>query len=109
MKQATTFIILIFLSAFSFGQDAAQVSGTIKGDNDKPLASATVSLLKTKDSSLVKIAVTNNNGVFKIVPVLKIGSLFSFCNICCYIKSTTSTFEVKEGQDYNSAPLTLLA
>ena len=60
MKQTATFIILIFFSAFSFAQSPAEVSGKITGDNNKPLPAATVSLLKAKDSSLVKIAVTNN-------------------------------------------------
>ncbi len=38
----------------------------------------------------------------------KAGSYFLSATSVGYAKSTTSTFEVKEGQDYNSAPLTLL-
>ena len=75
MKQTITSIILILSYYFSFAQDAAQVSGKITGDYDKPLAAATVSLLQAKDSSLVKTAITNNTGVFTILSV-KAGSYF---------------------------------
>ena len=75
MKQFITFTILVFSYYFSLAQNAAQVSGKIVGDNNKPLPAATVGLLKAKDSSLVKTAVTNNGGLFKILSV-KAGSYF---------------------------------
>jgi iron complex outermembrane recepter protein len=107
MKQIITFTILIFFSAFSFAQNVTQVSGKIAGDNNKPVAAATVSLLKAKDSSLVKIAVTNSNGDFKITPINP-GNYFLAATSVGFKKTASSTFEVKEGQDYNAAPLTLL-
>ena len=106
MKQIITFIILIFSCHFSFAQNAAQVSGKITGDNNKPLSAATVSLLKAKDSSLVKTAITNNGGVFTISSV-KPGSYFLSATSVGFAKNTSSTFELKEGEDYNSATLTL--
>lgn len=41
------------------------ITGNVKGANDKPLTNATVSLLKAKDSSLVKLAVASENGAYK--------------------------------------------
>lgn len=107
MKQVITFTLLIFLGLSSFAQNTAQVMGKITGDNKKPLASATVSLLKAKDSSLVKIAVSNSNGDFKILSV-KPGSYFLSATSVGFAKNATSKFEITEGQEYTAPPLMLL-
>src|SRR5664279_4391145 len=106
MKQTITSIILIFSCYFSFAQNAAQVSGKITGDNNKPLAAATVSLLKAKDSSLVKTAVTNNGGVFKILSV-KAGSYFISATSVGYSKNSSAIFKIAEGESYTAPSLSL--
>lgn len=40
-----------------------KISATVKNENQNVLPNATVHLLKSKDSSLVKVAITDNNGV----------------------------------------------
>ena len=53
---------LIFLNAKA--QQNAIITGTVKAQDNKPVDAATVSLLKAKDSSIIKIAVTDKSGLF---------------------------------------------
>ena len=46
---------------------AQQVSGVIKDDKGKGLEKSTVSLLRAKDSSVVKLVVTADNGKFSVI------------------------------------------
>ena len=45
-------------------QQNATITGTVKAQDNKPVDAATVSLLKAKDSSIIKIAVTDKSGLF---------------------------------------------
>ena len=70
MKQISALLILIAVIFSSF-QSAAQqksgkVTGTIEDESKKSIEGATVSLLKAKDSSLVKIAAADKAGNFVI-------------------------------------------
>ena len=107
MKYIITIILVTFFAASSFAQNPAQVSGKITGDNDKPLSEATITLLKAKDSSLFKSALTNSNGVFKILSV-KPGSYFITVTSVGYTKKSSATFTIAEGQDYAATPMALL-
>lgn len=64
-----TKIYLLILTAFMITTASAQltgkISGSIKSADKKAIEAATVSLLKAKDSSLVKLAVTDKKGVFE--------------------------------------------
>ena len=107
MKYIITIILVTFFAASSFAQNPAQLSGKITGDNDKPLSEATITLLKAKDSSLFKSALTNSNGVFKILSV-KPGSYFITVTSVGYTKKSSATFTIAEGQDYAATPMALL-
>src|SRR5215831_11605761 len=50
---------------FSLSSNAQQVTGIIKSQDNKVIEAATVSLLATRDSSIVKIALTDKSGVFE--------------------------------------------
>ena len=52
-----------FFSASAQSVNTGSISVTIKNDSQSAIENATVELLKDKDSSLVKAAITNNNGV----------------------------------------------
>ena len=65
MKHLLHLLIAISISSVTIAQTAGKVSGTIKdGGNQKIIDAATVSLLKIKDSSIAKVAVTDKNGNF---------------------------------------------
>ncbi|HKO81824.1 MAG TPA: TonB-dependent receptor, partial [Chitinophagaceae bacterium] len=62
MRKLFTFLLtaLIFSSAVS----AQKISGVVKDQQGKTLDKTTVSLLRSKDSSVVKLSVTDNDGKF---------------------------------------------
>ena len=65
MKQFFSLLAAITIGMSSQAQNGGKVSGSIKdGGNQKVIDAATVSLLKAKDSSLVKAAVTDATGNF---------------------------------------------
>lgn len=63
------FALLTALGLFSFTSQAQNNSGKVNGSissGAKPIEAATVNLLRAKDSSIVKIAVSNKDGNFEI-------------------------------------------
>lgn len=57
---------LITLSTGLIAQNTAgRVSGVVLDNNNKPLSQISVSILKTGDSSLVKVAITNKEGKYE--------------------------------------------
>ncbi|MBC7867361.1 MAG: carboxypeptidase regulatory-like domain-containing protein, partial [Gloeobacteraceae cyanobacterium ES-bin-316] len=65
MKKFFTTLALAGISFCSFAQGAGKISGVIKeGGNQKIIDAATISLLKSSDSSLLKTSVTDKEGVF---------------------------------------------
>lgn len=70
MRKQVAFLAFCFFAAFSvLAQGTARISGTVHDEGGKALAAATVSLLKAKDSALVKLALTDKNGRYDFVSV----------------------------------------
>ena len=65
MRTLTILSLLQALFLFSFAQERnGKIDGVVKDGDGKVLDAVTVSILKQKDSSLVKIALTDKSGVF---------------------------------------------
>ncbi|MFT3678792.1 MAG: outer membrane beta-barrel family protein [Ferruginibacter sp.] len=65
MKHLITLLVATSLCSYGFAQTPGQISGSIKdGGNQKVIDAATISLLKSNDSSLVKSAITDKEGGF---------------------------------------------
>jgi iron complex outermembrane recepter protein len=65
MKKFFSLLAAIAIGMSSFAQTGGKISGSIKdGGNQKVIDAASVSLLKAKDSALVKVAVTDKDGNF---------------------------------------------
>jgi iron complex outermembrane receptor protein len=66
MKKITSILLVcLLIAAGSFAQtNTGKITGTITDNTGKTLQSASVSLLKAKDSALVKLAVTGKDGTF---------------------------------------------
>jgi len=62
MRKLVTIFTSLLLMASSI--KAQQITGTVKDEKGKGLEKATVSLLKAKDSSVVKLVATGDNGVY---------------------------------------------
>src|SRR4029078_653948 len=66
MRKFFTLLISLLLSAVVFSQTKiGKISGIITDESQKPVQSVSVSLLWAKDSSLVKVAVTNKEGKYE--------------------------------------------
>jgi len=65
MRQIITLLAALIVSVSSIAQSKGSVSGKITDQQNKPMPSATVSLLKGKDSSVVKFTVTDKAGIYQ--------------------------------------------
>ena len=65
LKLNLMLLMLILISSFSFSQSTGKITGSIKdGGNQKIIDAASISLLRAKDSSLVKISLADKDGNF---------------------------------------------
>jgi iron complex outermembrane receptor protein len=83
-----SFIFSLLISAAS----AQKVTGIVKDQQGKGLEKSTVSLLRAKDSSVVKLSVTSDDGHFSIPA--DAGSYLVSISHVGYAKYMSKTFEV---------------
>lgn len=92
MRQVFTF--LFFLSAlFTRAQTPGAISGKIMDQQNKPIHGATVSLLKIKDSSVVKFTATDKNGDYEFV-INKAGTYLISASSIGFSKTFSNSFEL---------------
>ncbi|MEP6594851.1 MAG: TonB-dependent receptor [Ginsengibacter sp.] len=91
------YLHLLFLAApcicINARAQTGMVYGNIKSADSKPLEAATVSLLKTKDSSLIKIAVADKSGGYRFENI-KYGSYTVQAEAVGHEKSNSKIFEI---------------
>ena len=94
MRKLLTIITLITLSFSSRAQMAnGKVNGTVVDGSAKIIESATISLLRVKDSSVAKIAVANRNGQFSFENVTE-GSYVVSISAIGHSKGFSEDFEI---------------
>ncbi len=82
MRKSFTLLTGILLSTLVFSQSKiGKISGIITDESQKPLQSASVSLLRAKDSSLVKIAVTDKEGKYEFEKIIEGKFLLSVSSV----------------------------
>lgn len=65
MKKIVTLLVIMGNAFCSFAQSPGKITGSIKdGGNQKVIDAASISLLNAKDSSLIKVSVTDKEGNF---------------------------------------------
>ena len=105
------FILLTIMSAniLSFAQTSGKITGSIKdGGNQKIIDAATISLLKSKDSSLTKSAVTDKEGNFTFENV-KDGSYLISATSLGHSKVYSKSFTISAEQaSYEAGVLQLV-
>lgn len=70
MKKIITVLIVLTLMIKGFAQSAeTSISGSVTDTKNAPVATATISLMKAKDSSLAKISVTDKSGKFSFTGI----------------------------------------
>ena len=94
MKKIFSLLAACAIGMSSFAQTGGKISGSIKdGGNQKIIDAASVSLLKTKDSALVKVAVTDKDGNFSFEN-LKEGSYLVLATSIGHTKTYSSKINI---------------
>jgi len=110
MRKLFTLLTSLLLSAVIFSQTKiGKVSGIITDEAQKPVQSASVSLLRAKDSSLVKIAVTNKEGKYEFENINEGKFLLSVSSVGFQKKYGQSLEITAANSSFNAATISLSA
>jgi predicted phage tail protein len=102
------FTLSFFLFAFLINisaQNKTKITGLVKDETSKPLQSISVSLLKAKDSSLVKVAVTGTDGKYEFENIAN-GNYFVTVTSVGYEKKMSSVFSSTASVEVTALQLT---
>ena len=94
---------LLIISTGAKAQSSAKVRGVVTDQKNAGLASVTVSLLKATDSSLLKVSVSDETGIFEI-PVLVSGNYLLSYALTGFEKTYSENFLVNEEQTITVKP-----
>ncbi|HEY2722548.1 MAG TPA: outer membrane beta-barrel protein, partial [Chitinophagaceae bacterium] len=98
MKKTAVLIAIVFFCFVGKTQsNHGKISIRIENDEHNPLESATVELLKSKDSSLVKVAITDKNGQSTFENI-RFGNYLLRSSLVNYTTSYSSAFELSEAR-----------
>jgi hypothetical protein len=101
----TAFLLYSF-AAKTFAQNTASIKGYVQDKNNKPLQSVSISLLRLKDSALLKTAITDTKGNFEI-NTTKEGSFLLRYSMVGFEKTFIALPEFKSGEQITAASTTL--
>ena len=102
-------VIILLASIAGFAQSNGKISGSIiDGGDQKIIDAATVSLLKAKDSSLVKVSLTDKQGNFAFENV-KNGNYLIVASSIGHRKVYSPSIAISEGSNASVGTLKLLA
>ncbi|HET6996019.1 MAG TPA: TonB-dependent receptor, partial [Chitinophagaceae bacterium] len=85
---------------------AQKISGTVSDDQGKGLEKTTVSLLKAKDSSVVKFAATDKSGGYSFI-ITNAGSFLVKVTHVGYQPAFSKSFDVTAGSDFSVPALSM--
>ncbi len=105
MRNLTKIMLLLMLTTLSIAAIAQQNSSELTGktiSNQNPVESVLVSLLKAKDSSLVKTAISDKNGTY-LFQNLQSGKYLLTANLIGYKKAYTAIVDIN-GTEQKSIP-----
>jgi iron complex outermembrane recepter protein len=95
--------VLVAKAQFSEGR----ISGIVKDETQKAILSATVSLLKVKDSAIIKFTATNKNGEYEFSNIKEGSYILSVTNVG-YGKQYSNSFEISSANSSISIPSIVL-
>ena len=105
MKKIVT-LLTVFITTLSAVQ-AQKVTGIVKDEPGKTLSGATVSLKKSKDSSLVKLGVTNSSGKYEFLNIQP-GKYFISTSHISRITANSPVFEASGSGDITVPEIVLI-
>jgi iron complex outermembrane recepter protein len=92
--------LLCFLSIVVIAQNkSGKISGVVTDTNAQPVESATASLQRAKDSSLVKVALSDSYGLFEFENLPE-GEYFVIVTAVGYTKTNSKRFTVSANANY---------
>src|SRR5215218_5511479 len=97
MKKILTLLTLMIMTLISQAQKNGRVSGNVIDGSQKTIESATISLLRSKDSVAVKFSVADKNGkyVFENIPT---GKYLVSITAVGHSKGFSEVFEISESK-----------
>src|SRR3982750_3901481 len=95
MKQILTLLTLMIMSFAALAQKTGRVSGMVVDGSQKTIESATIALIKAKDSSEVKFSVADKNGNF-VFENLPAGRYLVSITAVGHTKGFSEGFEISE-------------
>ncbi len=104
--------ILIAITAMittvtGFAQNNSSVKGMVYNKETKPIVAATIELLSSKDSTLYKAAISNNEGAF-IFENIKSGSYLVKISSINYKEWMSEKFELEDNKEHVLPTITLV-
>src|SRR5580704_9297048 len=100
------FTLLLSILLSYEGLNAQEVLGLAKDDQGKPLADASVALKNNKDSSVVKICISDTNGTYEFSSVQS-GRYFVAISHTGYLTGISPSFEVPAEGSAHAPDITL--
>jgi hypothetical protein len=101
-----TLLLVVISWSASFaqgGKSGSKVSGSLLNEQGKPMDYATVSLIRASDSTVVKGALSNDNGIY-IFENIRSGKYLVKASVVGYQKAVTTPFTVPESATTVTAP-----
>jgi hypothetical protein len=98
MKKMFTVLLATAFAVSAQAQSGARIAGSLKDAEGKPLAAATVSLLRAKDSSLAKLALTDKTGQYEFAGIKEGQYLVSYTSVG-YDRQFSKTFDATGSVD----------
>jgi outer membrane receptor protein involved in Fe transport len=92
----TFFLFLILLTSTAIAQTNGKITGLVQEADNKGLNGVSVSLLKSKDSSLVKVAVSDKSGQYEFDNIKEGQYLVTYTSVG-FEKKITPVFELTAG------------
>jgi len=110
-KFILTILCLLGAVGSGFAQNkipGSKISGTVLDEEKKPLDFATISLLKSGDSSLVRTAVSDLDGKF-LLSDLSAGDYFLTASMIGFKKTSTKAFSINQANPLMNFPEIIVA
>ncbi|OYU54887.1 MAG: TonB-dependent receptor [Chitinophagaceae bacterium BSSC1] len=98
IKEIVSMATALIITASSIAQTKTTVSGTVQDNGSKAFSGVTVALLKQKDSSLVKTAITENDGRYELSSSVSGNYILSYQGLNTE-KKFSNAFKLEEGKD----------
>jgi hypothetical protein len=103
-----TLLLVVISWSVSFGQvgkaGSTKVSGSLVNDQGKPLDYASVSIIKATDSTVVKGALSNDNGVYSFEKI-PAGKYLIKASVVGYAKAISQPFTITENSATIEVPV----